>query len=67
MASGPQAQYDTIQPLLAGWAARSTWARRPGAGQVIKLVNNLLSLAAIAVLPPRAWRSGIKAGLDPPR
>ncbi len=38
----------------------------PGAGQVMKLANNLLSLAAIATTA-EAMTLGIKAGLDPAR
>jgi 3-hydroxyisobutyrate dehydrogenase-like beta-hydroxyacid dehydrogenase len=38
----------------------------PGAGQVTKLANNLLSLAAIATTA-EAMTLGIKAGLDPAR
>jgi 3-hydroxyisobutyrate dehydrogenase-like beta-hydroxyacid dehydrogenase len=38
----------------------------PGAGQTMKLVNNLLSLTAIAVTA-EGMAMGIKAGLDPAR
>jgi 3-hydroxyisobutyrate dehydrogenase-like beta-hydroxyacid dehydrogenase len=64
MASGPQAQYDTIQPMLARMGRPFYMGETPGAGQVMKLVNNLLSIAAIAVTA-EGMAVGIKAGLDP--
>lgn len=64
MASGPEAQYDAIQPLLARMGRPFYMGETPGAGQVMKLVNNLLSIAAIAVTA-EGMAVGIKAGLDP--
>jgi 3-hydroxyisobutyrate dehydrogenase-like beta-hydroxyacid dehydrogenase len=64
MASGPEAPYDTIQPMLARMGRPFYMGETPGAGQVMKLVNNLLSIAAIAVTA-EGMAVGIKAGLDP--
>lgn len=64
MASGPEAQYDTIQPLLARMGRPFYMGEVPGAGQVMKLVNNLLSIGAIAITA-EGMAVGLKAGLDP--
>ena len=64
MASGPEAQYDTVQPLLARMGRPFYMGEVPGAGQVMKLVNNLLSIGAIAITA-EGMAVGIKAGLDP--
>ncbi|WEK45385.1 MAG: NAD(P)-dependent oxidoreductase [Candidatus Andeanibacterium colombiense] len=64
MASGPQAAYDTVEPLIARMGRVFYMGETPGAGQTMKLVNNLLGAVAIAVTS-EGMAMGIKAGLDP--
>jgi 3-hydroxyisobutyrate dehydrogenase-like beta-hydroxyacid dehydrogenase len=66
MAGGPEAAYERVRPLLAHLGKPFYMGEAPGAGQVMKLVNNLLSLTAIAVTA-EGMALGIKAGLDPAR
>ena len=66
MAGGPQAAYEEIRELLELIGRPFYMGETPGAGQVAKLANNLLSLAAIATTA-EAMTLGIKAGLDPAR
>jgi len=66
MAGGPEALWPMLEPLLQQIGRPFYMGETPGAGQVAKLANNLLSLAAIAVTA-EAMTLGIKAGLDPAR
>jgi 3-hydroxyisobutyrate dehydrogenase-like beta-hydroxyacid dehydrogenase len=66
MAGGPEAAWETARPLLEHIAKPFYMGESPGAGQTMKLVNNLLSLTAIAVTA-EGMALGIKAGLDPAR
>ncbi|MBO9498237.1 MAG: NAD(P)-dependent oxidoreductase [Novosphingobium sp.] len=66
MASGPQTAYDAIEPLIARMGRAFYMGETPGAGQTMKLVNNLLGAVAIAVTS-EGMAMGIKAGLDPAR
>lgn len=66
MAGGPKALWPEIEPLLSRLGKPFYMGETPGAGQVTKLANNLLSLAAIATTA-EAMTLGIKAGLDPAR
>jgi 3-hydroxyisobutyrate dehydrogenase-like beta-hydroxyacid dehydrogenase len=66
MAGGPQALWPELEPLLQRLGKPFYMGETPGAGQVTKLANNLLSLAAIATTA-EAMTLGIKAGLDPAR
>jgi 3-hydroxyisobutyrate dehydrogenase-like beta-hydroxyacid dehydrogenase len=66
MAGGPQALWPELEPLLQRIGKPFYMGETPGAGQVTKLANNLLSLAAIATTA-EAMTLGIKAGLDPAR
>ncbi|HSG35559.1 MAG TPA: NAD(P)-dependent oxidoreductase [Sphingomonadaceae bacterium] len=66
MAGGPEAQWPRLEPLLQILGKPFYMGETPGAGQVTKLANNLLSLAAIATTA-EAMTLGIKAGLDPAR
>jgi hypothetical protein len=66
MAGGPQALWGELEPLLARIGQPFYLGETPGAGQVAKLANNLLSLAAIATTA-EAMALAIKAGLDPAR
>jgi 3-hydroxyisobutyrate dehydrogenase-like beta-hydroxyacid dehydrogenase len=66
MAGGPRALWPELEPLLQRLGKPFYMGETPGAGQVTKLANNLLSLAAIATTA-EAMTLGIKAGLDPER
>ena len=66
MVAGPEAQYDTLRPLLERMGKPFYMGETPGAGQTMKLVNNLLGAVAIAVTS-EGMALGIKAGLDPAR
>ncbi|MGZ3248954.1 MAG: NAD(P)-dependent oxidoreductase [Croceibacterium sp.] len=66
MVGGPQSLWPELEPLLAHIGKPFYMGETPGAGQVTKLANNLLSLAAIATTA-EAMTLGIKAGLDPAR
>jgi len=64
MASGPRAEIAAIEPLLAVFGKVFFLGDRPGAGQTMKLVNNVLSATAMAATS-EAMVTGVKAGLDP--
>jgi len=66
MCGGPEALWPELEPLLARIGKPFYMGETPGAGQVTKLANNLLSLAAIATTA-EAMTLAIKAGLDPAR
>ncbi|MGV3553766.1 MAG: NAD(P)-dependent oxidoreductase [Croceibacterium sp.] len=66
MAGGPEALWGEVEPLVQRLGRPFYVGATPGAGQVTKLANNLLSLAAIATTA-EAMTLGIKAGLDPAR
>lgn len=66
MCGGPHALWPEVEPLLQHIGKPFYMGETPGAGQVTKLANNLLSLAAIATTA-EAMTLGIKAGLDPAR
>ncbi len=66
MVSGPEAEYETIRPLFERFGKPFYMGSTPGAGQTMKLVNNLLGAVAIAVTA-EGMSMGIKAGLDPAR
>jgi 3-hydroxyisobutyrate dehydrogenase-like beta-hydroxyacid dehydrogenase len=66
MVGGPQALYPELEPLLQAIGKPFYLGETPGAGQVAKLANNLLSLSAIATTA-EAMTLAIKAGLDPAR
>jgi 3-hydroxyisobutyrate dehydrogenase-like beta-hydroxyacid dehydrogenase len=66
MAGGPEAQWAELEPLLARLGKPFYMGETPGAGQIAKLANNLLSLAAIATTA-EAMTLAIKGGLDPAR
>jgi 3-hydroxyisobutyrate dehydrogenase-like beta-hydroxyacid dehydrogenase len=66
MAGGPEALWPELERLLQRIGKPFYMGETPGAGQVTKLANNLLSLAAIATTA-EAMTLAIKAGLDPAR
>jgi 3-hydroxyisobutyrate dehydrogenase-like beta-hydroxyacid dehydrogenase len=66
MVAGPQATWERLQPLLKIFGKAFFMGVNPGAGQTMKLVNNLLGACAIAITA-EGMTMGIKAGLDPAR
>ncbi|GGX95633.1 NAD-binding protein [Massilia dura] len=64
MVSGPRAVYDELQPVLAHLGKLFFCGDKAGLGQTLKLANNLMSAAALAVTS-EALAMGVKAGLDP--
>lgn len=66
MVGGPEALYGEVEPLLARFGTPTFMGEAPGAGQTMKLVNNLLGAVAIGVTA-EGMAFGIKAGLDPAR
>lgn len=64
MVSCPKAKFDELQPMLAVFGKPFYLGDKPGAGQTMKLVNNLLSATAMAI-SSEAMVMGVKAGLDP--
>lgn len=65
MASGPQAAFAAAEPFLKAYASTIVYlGERLGAAQVMKLINNQLSAANLAIAS-EAMVLGAKAGLDP--
>jgi 3-hydroxyisobutyrate dehydrogenase-like beta-hydroxyacid dehydrogenase len=64
MASGLRAAFDDVEPVLEVLGRVFHVGEKPGLGQTLKLVNNLMSQAAIAITA-EALALGTKAGLDP--
>jgi 3-hydroxyisobutyrate dehydrogenase-like beta-hydroxyacid dehydrogenase len=64
MASCPDGVFEKVKPILEVIGKPFHVGTRPGQGQTMKLVNNLLSATAMAV-SSEALVMGVKAGLDP--
>jgi 3-hydroxyisobutyrate dehydrogenase-like beta-hydroxyacid dehydrogenase len=64
MASGPRAALEKVQPLLAEMGKVFLVGEKPGLGQTVKLANNLMSAASLAIAA-EAMAMGVKAGVDP--
>jgi len=65
MVSGDPAAIDRIRPMISLWGRTLTIAGdKPGAAQVLKLTNNILSAVALAATS-EAFVMGAKGGLDP--
>jgi 3-hydroxyisobutyrate dehydrogenase-like beta-hydroxyacid dehydrogenase len=64
MASGPRAEVTAVEPVLAVFGTVFFIGEQPGAGQTMKLANNVLSATAMAATS-EAMVMGVKAGLDP--
>ena len=63
MAAGPSPHFETVQPMLAALGKVIRVADEPGKAQVMKLINNICSAAALAITS-EAMVMGAKAGLD---
>jgi 3-hydroxyisobutyrate dehydrogenase-like beta-hydroxyacid dehydrogenase len=65
MVSGDPAAVKTVMPMISLWGKTLTVAGdKPGAAQVLKLSNNILSAVAMAATS-EAFVMGAKAGLNP--
>ena len=64
MVAGDRATIDRLRPLFAVFGTVFVAGTRPGQAQMLKLLNNLLSLSALA-MSCEAMVAGVKAGLDP--
>jgi 3-hydroxyisobutyrate dehydrogenase-like beta-hydroxyacid dehydrogenase len=66
MISGPKSVWERVRPLLEIFGRPFFMGETAGAGQTMKLVNNLLGACAIAITA-EGMTMGVKAGLDPKR
>jgi 2-hydroxy-3-oxopropionate reductase len=65
MVSGDPAAVERVRPMISLWGRTVTVAGdKPGAAQVLKLTNNILSAVALAATA-EAFVMGAKGGLDP--
>ncbi|HJU14971.1 MAG TPA: NAD(P)-dependent oxidoreductase [Stellaceae bacterium] len=65
MVSGDPALIERVRPMISLWGRTVTVAGdRPGAAQLLKLTNNILSAVALAATA-EAFVMGAKGGLDP--
>jgi 3-hydroxyisobutyrate dehydrogenase-like beta-hydroxyacid dehydrogenase len=64
MVSGPRNAFAAIEPILEVLGRVFFVGEKPGLGQTLKLANNLMSQAAIAITA-EALALGVKAGIDP--
>lgn len=64
MVSCPEETFGAVKPVLESLGRIFFVGRQPGQGQTMKLLNNLLSAAAMAI-SSEAMVMGVKAGLDP--
>ncbi len=56
--------FDAVRPLLEVFGKVFSCGDKPGLGQSMKLANNMISVAALAI-SSEAMAMGVKAGLDP--
>jgi 3-hydroxyisobutyrate dehydrogenase len=63
MVSGPRAEFDACAPVFKAIGRATFISEKPGAAQTMKLVNNLIAAASLAVTA-EAMVMGVKAGLD---
>jgi 3-hydroxyisobutyrate dehydrogenase-like beta-hydroxyacid dehydrogenase len=64
MASGPTPAMEHVRPLLDVLGKVYWLGEKPGLGQTVKLANNLMSAASLAIAA-EALAMGVKAGVDP--
>lgn len=64
MVSAPRPAFEQVEPLLKHMGKIFYVGDKPGQAQTLKLANNLLAAAAVAV-SSEAMVMGVKAGLDP--
>jgi 3-hydroxyisobutyrate dehydrogenase-like beta-hydroxyacid dehydrogenase len=66
MVAGPADAWERARPLIETFGKPFFMGETAGAGQTMKLVNNLMNACAIAITA-EGMTMGIKAGLDPAR
>jgi 3-hydroxyisobutyrate dehydrogenase-like beta-hydroxyacid dehydrogenase len=64
MVSGPRAAFDGAESTLKNFGKLFFMGDKPGLGQTMKLVNNLLAACSMAITS-EGVAMGLKAGLDP--
>jgi 3-hydroxyisobutyrate dehydrogenase-like beta-hydroxyacid dehydrogenase len=64
MASGAARAMEQVRPLLEVLGRVFVLGEKPGLGQTVKLANNLMSAASLAIAA-EALAMGVKAGVDP--
>jgi 3-hydroxyisobutyrate dehydrogenase-like beta-hydroxyacid dehydrogenase len=64
MVSGPKAEYESLKPAFDVIGKVFFVGDKPGLGQTMKLCNNMMSAAAMAITA-EAVVMGVKGGLDP--
>jgi 2-hydroxy-3-oxopropionate reductase len=64
MVAGDRATIEELRPLFEVFGKVFVAGPKPGQAQMLKLLNNLLSLSALA-MSCEAMVAGVKAGLDP--
>jgi 3-hydroxyisobutyrate dehydrogenase-like beta-hydroxyacid dehydrogenase len=64
MVSCPRATFDEVTPLLKYFGQPTFIGEAPGAAQMMKLCNNLMAAASMAIAA-EAVTAGVKAGIDP--
>ncbi len=64
MVSGPRAAFDSAESVLKNFGKLFFMGEKPGLGQTMKLVNNLLAACSMAITS-EGVAMGLKAGLDP--
>ena len=64
MASGPAPAMERVRPLIEVLGKVFVLGEKPGLGQTVKLANNLMSAASLAIAA-EAMAMGVKAGVDP--
>lgn len=65
MVAGDPTAVERVRPMISLWGRTLTVAgNKPGAAQVLKLTNNILSAVALAATA-EAFVMGAKGGLDP--
>ena len=64
MAAAPRDAFDAVAPYLAVFGKVIHVGEKAGLAQTMKLVNNLMSVAALAITS-EGMVMGVKAGLDP--
>jgi 3-hydroxyisobutyrate dehydrogenase-like beta-hydroxyacid dehydrogenase len=64
MVACPRERFETLSPVLKNFGPLFYMGVEAGLGQTMKLANNLLSAAAVAITS-EAMAMGVKAGLDP--
>jgi 3-hydroxyisobutyrate dehydrogenase-like beta-hydroxyacid dehydrogenase len=64
LAGGNQSMIEEINPILRCIGEKIHYVGQPGDAKVVKIVNNLMSMANVAAAA-EAFTLGVKAGIDP--